>query len=81
MHETSHILVLIKIPVRDAITSHVITFASISENELNRHLRHLQPWNYTTSLILALRQLSRAFNTHSSLISHSGVRAREQMST
>jgi len=40
-------------------------FASISENELNRHLRHLQPWNYTTSLILALRQLSRAFNTHS----------------
>lgn len=37
---------------------------SISENELNRHLRHLQPWNYTTSLFLALRQLSRTFNTY-----------------
>ncbi|TGZ38418.1 Uncharacterized protein DBV15_06752 [Temnothorax longispinosus] len=55
---------------RDEITSHVITIwparplVTISENELNRHLRHLQPWNYTTSLFLALRQLSRAFNTH-----------------
>lgn len=70
MYETSHILVLIKILTRDEITSHVITIwlvqplVSISENELNRHLRHLQPWNYTTSLFLVLRQLSRAFNTH-----------------
>lgn len=71
MHETSRILIVIKIPAADEITSDAIAIrparplASISENELNRHLRHLQPWNYTTSLFLAPpRQLSRAFNTH-----------------
>ncbi|EGI69060.1 hypothetical protein G5I_02231 [Acromyrmex echinatior] len=66
--------VLVKIPARDEITSHVITIwpawplVSISENELNRHLRHLQLWNYTTSLFLALRQLSRTFNTHTDTV-------------
>lgn len=87
MRETSHISILVKIPARDEITSHVIwparPLVSISENELNRHLRHLQPWNYMTSLFLALRQLSRAFSTHTRATDTvcTGVRAREQMST